>query len=94
MELSALRPLSLGSRQDSAQDRSDRLMEAARGFESLFLTQVMKSARAASLGDGLLDGGGQDTTQGLLDQALGDAGAGQAGLGIAAAIHRQLSPGG
>jgi peptidoglycan hydrolase FlgJ len=54
----------------------------------------MKSARAASLGDGLLDGGGQDTTQGLLDQALGDAGAGQAGLGITAAIHRQLSPGG
>ncbi|MEL6550188.1 MAG: rod-binding protein [Pseudomonadota bacterium] len=67
------------------------LLEAARGFEALFLTQVLKTARAASLGEALGEGQGMDTTRTLLDQALADAGAQRAGLGLAEAIHRQFA---
>ena len=92
MDISAPRAFSLDAGPSTPAQRSDRLMQAAEGFEALFLTQVMQTARAASLGDGLLEGTGMDTTNSMLDQALGEAGAGRSGFGLAQAIYRQLSP--
>ncbi|MEL6915425.1 MAG: rod-binding protein [Pseudomonadota bacterium] len=67
------------------------LVEAARGFEALFLNQLLKSARAASFGEGLGESTGMDTTRTLMDQALSEAGAQRAGFGFAEAIHRQFT---
>lgn len=76
-----------------AQGAADQdLLQAAQGFEALILTQMLQTARAASLGDGLFEGTGSDTTNGMLDRALAESGAGRAGLGLAETIVRQLAP--
>lgn len=69
-----------------------RLMEAARGFEALMLQQMLQTAREASLGEGLFEGTGSDTTNGMFDRAISESGAERAGLGLADTIVRQLSP--
>ena len=68
------------------------LLQAAQGFEALILTQMLQTARAASLGDSLFEGTGSDTTNGMLDRALAESGAARAGLGLAETIARQLAP--
>lgn len=71
-------------------DDRARLKAAAEGFEALFLQQMLKSARAASLGEGLLDNSGRDKVQAMLDDELAKVGAGRSGFGLAAAIERQF----
>ena len=68
-----------------------RLREASEGFEALFMTQVLKSARAASLGTSLFDSAGTRTTQSMLDSRLMEQSAGRAGLGLSDAIYRQFA---
>lgn len=69
-----------------------RMRQAAEGFEALFLQQMLKAGRQASLGDDLLGGSGVERMQGMLDQALTENAANQAGLGLADAIVRQFAP--
>ena len=78
------------ARSEAAPERE--LLQAARGFEALFLQQMLQTARAANLGDGLFEGTGSDTTNAMLDRALAESGAGRAGLGLAETIARQLGP--
>lgn len=68
------------------------LLQAAQGFEALFLQQMLQTARAANLGQGLFEGTGSDTTNAMLDRALAESGAGRAGLGLAETIALQLGP--
>ncbi|MCG7572164.1 rod-binding protein [Phaeobacter sp. CNT1-3] len=69
-----------------------RMRQAAEGFEALFLQQMLKAGRAASLGDDLLGGSGVERMQSMLDQTLTENAANQAGLGLADAIVRQFAP--
>jgi flagellar protein FlgJ len=69
-----------------------RMRQAAEGFEALFLQQMLKAGRAASLGDDLLGGSGVERMQGMLDETLTENAANQAGLGLADAIVRQFAP--
>jgi flagellar protein FlgJ len=94
MDLPPLRPTALPLAPARAPLTADdpALLQAAQGFEALILTQMLQTARAARLGEGLFEGTGSDTTNGLLDRALADAAAGRAGLGLAETIARQLAP--
>ncbi|SPF80107.1 rod-binding protein [Pseudoprimorskyibacter insulae] len=77
---------------DAAEARQDdRLRQAADGFEALFLQQMLKSAREASLGDDLFGSSAQDTTNSLLDQELANTASGNAGFGLSDAVYRQFS---
>ena len=95
-ELSTRSPaLALSAQRDSkdaAALRSEvRLREASEGFEALFVTQILKSARSTSLGPSLLESSATDTAQSMLDSKLDEVSAGRAGLGLADAIYRQFS---
>lgn len=77
----------------TATDEVDpRMRQAAEGFEALFLQQMVKAGRAASLGDDLLGGSGVSRMQSMLDQQLTEDATGAAGLGMADAIVRQFAP--
>lgn len=69
-----------------------RMRQAAEGFEALYLQQMLKAGREASLGDDLLGGSGVERMQSMLDQSLTENAANQAGLGLADAIVRQFAP--
>ena len=63
---------------------------AAKQFESLFMRELIKSMREATMKSGLLDGPQGDLATDLLDQQLSVQMAGQPG-GLSDAIVRQLS---
>lgn len=63
---------------------------AAKQFESLFMRELIKSMREATMKSGLLDGPQGDLATDLLDQQLSVQMAGQSG-GLSDAIVRQLS---
>lgn len=64
--------------------------EAAKQFESLFMRELIKSMREATMKSGLLDSAGGNLSTDLLDQQLSVQMAGQPG-GLSEAIARQLS---
>jgi len=64
--------------------------EAAKQFESLFMRELIKSMRDATMKSGLMEGGGADLGQDMLDQQLSVSMSGQQG-GLSEAIARQLS---
>lgn len=77
----------------TATDKAEQLKQASEGFESLFLQQMLKAGRAASLSeDNLLSSSAVKTSESLLDAELAKSSAGKAGLGIAQAIYRQFEP--
>lgn len=84
--------LALDPQHANAQRAAD-LRAASQGFEALFLQQVLKSARAASLGEGLGESSALETTRSLLDMRLAEAGSARGGLGIAEAVFQQFSRG-
>lgn len=75
-----------------APTKADELRQATDAFEGLFLQQIMKTAREASLGDDLMGGSGVETMQGMLDEKFSQLGAGKAGLGIGKALYQQFAP--
>ncbi len=91
LKLQALNPLSLAGSRAQPAGRED-LRQAAEGFESLFLTQLLKAGRAGLPGDDILGSSGVDTARDMLDMELAKSSAGRAGLGIADAIERQFAP--
>lgn len=64
--------------------------EAAKQFESLFMRELVKSMREATMKSGLLDGEQANLGQDLLDQQLSVAMSGQPG-GLSDAIARHLA---
>lgn len=64
--------------------------EAAKQFESLFMRELIKSMREATMKSGLMDSSQGDLGTDLLDQQLSVQMAGQSG-GLSEAIARQLS---
>ncbi len=66
------------------------IKEAAKQLESLFMRELIKSMRQATMKSGMLDSPGGDLSADLLDQQLSVSMSGLPG-GLSAAIERQLS---
>jgi len=66
------------------------IKEAAKQFESLFMRELIKSMREATMKSGMLDSAGGDLSADLLDQQLAVHMSGQPG-GLSDLIARQLS---
>lgn len=66
------------------------LDEVAQEFESLFVNQMLKSARSAKLAEGILDSEAYDTYQSLLDQEYSKTLAKNHNFGIAEGLVRQF----
>ncbi len=77
-------------RVQASQDSGAALDEVAEQFEAYFLQQLMKSARAASFGDDLLQSDQEQMFQGLYDQQLALNIAGDKGLGLAKILREQI----
>jgi flagellar protein FlgJ len=79
-------------KQRAARDDPKAVAEAAVQFEALFIGLMLKSARDASLGSGILDG--QETQQymELMDQQVALELAKHGGFGFGKLIEQQLSP--
>lgn len=67
------------------------LRRAAEGFEELFLTQFLKAARSASLGEDIMGSSAVDKTRDLFDAEIARSASSRTGLGIADAVERQFA---
>ncbi|MDD2713607.1 MAG: flagellar assembly peptidoglycan hydrolase FlgJ, partial [Simplicispira sp.] len=86
VDVRSLNQLKLEAGQNSAQ----ATRETAKQFESLFMREMIKSMREATMKSGLLDSSQGDLGADLLDQQLSVQMSGQPG-GLSEAIARQLS---
>ena len=77
-------------RAEARRDSPEALREVARQFEALFLQQMLKSMREASVGEGLMDNDQSKLYQGMYDQQLGIELSKGRGLGLAETLMRQL----
>ena len=77
-------------RAEARSDSPKALREAARQFEALFLQQMLKSMRDASLGEGLMENDQTKHYQGMYDQQLSIELSKGRGLGLAETLMRQL----
>lgn len=75
---------------EAGQNSPDAAKEAAKQFESLFMRELIKSMREATMKSGLMDGAQGDLGTDLLDQQLSVSMSGAPG-GLSEAIARQLS---
>ena len=91
MTIASLSGAAAVTQREAVPNDAARLRQAAEGFEALFLQQMMKTARSASLGEGILSSSGGDTMQSMLDQKLTETSAGRSNLGIASALYAQFS---
>jgi flagellar protein FlgJ len=66
------------------------LRKAAEGFEEMFLTEFLKSARSAPLAEDITGGNGVDQFRAMFDSEVARASAGRTGFGIADAVERQF----
>lgn len=69
----------------------DNLTKAATQFEGLFIHQMLKSARAAKLGDGLFDSEALDQFRDMQDAKLSETIAVHTPMGIGKALTEFLS---
>ena len=74
-------------------NKQSSLEEVAQEFESLYVFQMLKSARKAKLADDILGSKAFETYQGLLDQEYSKKLAGAQNFGIAEALLRQFGKG-
>ncbi len=74
----------------AGQDGKAAIKEAAKQFESLFMRELVKSMREATMKSGLFDSAGGDLSADLLDQQLSVQMSGMPG-GLSEQIARQLS---
>ncbi|WP_312131571.1 flagellar assembly peptidoglycan hydrolase FlgJ [Diaphorobacter nitroreducens] len=86
----ALNSLKAQASQGDAQATKDATLEAAKQLESLFMRELIKSMREATMKSGLREGAEGNLASDLFDQQLSVQMAGQPG-GLAEAIQRQLS---
>ncbi len=73
----------------SARDPGQAIKEVSKQFEALFMQELMKSMRATTLGDGMLENQASGMGRDMLDQQYAVQLSGQPG-GLAQAIARQL----
>lgn len=78
-------------RADAAHGKSTALTEAAQQFEALFIGMMLKSARQASLGEGLGDSSGTRQYMELMDQQVAMDMARGGGFGFADMIVNSLA---
>nr|WP_054018028.1 flagellar assembly peptidoglycan hydrolase FlgJ [Piscinibacter sakaiensis] len=76
-------------RAQAARDPKAAVRDAAKQFEALFMQELMKSMRQASMASGMLDNSGTKMGTEMLDQQMSVQMSGMPG-GLAAAIARQL----
>ena len=76
-------------RSAAASDPKAAAQEAAKQFEALFMQELMKSMRAAQVGDGLLDNDGSRMGTEMLDAQMATSFAGRPG-GLSQLIAKQL----
>lgn len=70
----------------------ERLAEAARQFEAIFVRQMLTAARSADFGgDELFGGKGEETFREMRDARFADIAADSGALGLAETIEAQLS---
>jgi flagellar protein FlgJ len=74
----------------AGQNSAGAIKDAARQFESLFMRELIKSMREATMKSGLLDSPGGNLSEDLLDQQLAVQMSGMPG-GLSEQIARQLS---
>jgi flagellar protein FlgJ len=86
----SLNALKLQATQGDAQAAKDATKEAAKQLESLFMREMIKSMREATMKSGLLDGAEGNLANDLFDQQLSVQMSGLPG-GLSEAIQRQLS---
>lgn len=73
-------------------DDTDSLRQACEDFESVFVAYLLKSMRKTVPKSELMNGGlSQDTYQSMMDDEIARAVAKGPGIGLAAAIYRQLN---
>jgi peptidoglycan hydrolase FlgJ len=87
-DFNGLAKLKQGAREQSP----EAIKEAAKQFESVFLSMVLKSMRQAKLSDGILDSQQSDFYRDMYDQQMAMHLAGKPGVGLADIIAKQLSP--
>ena len=86
----SLNALKFQATQGDAQATKEATQEAAKQLESLFMRELIKSMREATMKSGLLEGAEGNLANDLFDQQLSVTMSGQPG-GLAEAIQRQLS---
>jgi peptidoglycan hydrolase FlgJ len=87
-------PASLnGLKREAAAQSPDAIREAARQFESLFTTMMLKSMRSASMGDPLFGSDQADMYQDMFDEQMATQLSRGKGLGLADMLVRQLMGG-
>ena len=86
----SLNALKLQASQGDAQAAKDATQEAAKQLESLFMRELIKSMREATMKSGLLDGAESNLANDLFDQQLSVQMSGLPG-GLSEAIQRQLA---
>ncbi|HEY1075602.1 MAG TPA: flagellar assembly peptidoglycan hydrolase FlgJ [Fontimonas sp.] len=79
-----------GLRADARAQTPEALRKTAQQFEALMTQQMLKSARAASLGDDVMGGGQTGFYQDMFDQQMAVHMSSGRGLGIADLLVRQL----
>lgn len=79
------------SGRDALRPSEAELQQAGQGFESMFLSMLLKSARASLPGDDLTGSAAVRSSMEMLDAQLAKDGASRANLGIAEAVTRQFS---
>jgi flagellar protein FlgJ len=76
----------------TVQDADSRTREMAREFEAVFLAMLLKQMRETLEPEGLFPGDSGDVQGGLFDLYLGRHLAENEGVGMAAALIRQMAP--
>lgn len=76
----------------AARDPQAQARTVAGQFEALFIQQMIKTMRAASPGDPLMDGAGVQMFRDMQDQQLASGMAKSGGIGLSDFILRQLTP--
>lgn len=79
-------------RTQSAQQTPEAQREVARQFEALFIQQMLKTMRAASPGDSLVDSDASRTMRDFHDQKLAESLSQRGDFGIAQLLLKQIAP--
>lgn len=80
-----------GLKRDAADGKDEAVKKVARQFESMFVQQMLKSMRDASMGDDLFGSNAEDQYRDLFDKQISlDISNGGKGFGIAAMIEKQI----
>lgn len=90
-QINTLDPRSLNGLKLAARDNSPEAVKAAaKQFEAMFLQIVLKTMREAAPTDSMMDSDATRFYQGLYDQQLAGVMAQRGGVGLAAALERQM----